>query len=258
METTKPILNIASDGRSIYVLMRDCLMVYPIHSLNSKQIIKFDALAEESINNRTPMLVCRDDAIFANDCYLYWVNLKSKDSEWKYVQRKTIYCICPIDELGLLVVGGKTFSKLSYLGKSTSRTNFKIYSNGQSDKHSHLHTFEIPNCQSESVCELKHISTKPTNTKLLLTLTDHGKLFFFRVKAYNDIELYSRVETHEIGIQSIVSLKYHAETGVLMLLEELAPKHLCFKLLKLKCSYEKVELGTESVRLPVSNYREEF
>ena len=43
-----------------------------------------------------------------------------------------------------------------------------------------------------------------------------------------------------------------------MLLEELAPKNLCFKLLKLKCSYEKVELGTESVRLPVSNYRDEF
>lgn len=56
-----------------------------------------------------------------------------------------------IDKLALLVVGGKNFSKLAYLGKSTSRTNLKLYSCGKNDKHSHLFTYDIPNCTSENI-----------------------------------------------------------------------------------------------------------
>jgi hypothetical protein len=44
------------------------------------------------------------------------------------------------------MVGGKNFSKLSYLGKSTSRSNIKIYSCGKTGKRDHLFTYDIPNC----------------------------------------------------------------------------------------------------------------
>lgn len=44
----------------------------------------------------------------------------------------------------------------------------------------------MANFQSESVIELKYVKAKP-NINFLLGLTDHGKMFFLRVKAYNNI-----------------------------------------------------------------------
>jgi hypothetical protein len=43
--------------------------------------------------------------------------LQNDSSEWKYVQRKYIYAISVIEELSLVALGGKNFSKLSYFGK---------------------------------------------------------------------------------------------------------------------------------------------
>lgn len=83
------------------------------------------------------------------------------------------------------MVGGKNFSKLSYLGKSTSRSNIKVYSCGKHGKRDHLFTYDIPECNGENVMEMKYVSTKPNGTKLLLTLTSHNKLYFLRVRAYN-------------------------------------------------------------------------
>ena len=187
IETTKQILNltISPDQKFFYILMRDCIMICPFSNPTSKKVIKFDALDEDSVKLTTPTLVCNNDFIFANECYLYWIDLAKQTSQWKYVQRKAIYCLTSIEELALLVVGDKNFSKLSYLGKTTTRTNLKFYSNGKNDKHSHLFTYDIPDCQSESIVEMKYINTKPTNTKLLLALTDHGNMFFLRIKAYN-------------------------------------------------------------------------
>lgn len=41
----------------------------------------------------------------------------NRQSEWKYCQRKEIYCLEVVEEMGLVAVGGKNFSKLSYFGK---------------------------------------------------------------------------------------------------------------------------------------------
>lgn len=82
------------------------------------------------------------------------------------------------------MVGGKTFSKLSYLGKSTHRTNVKIFSGGKTGKHDHLFTYDVPNCGGDNVVELKYITTKPSGTKLLLILTDSGLLNFVRVRSF--------------------------------------------------------------------------
>ncbi len=51
-----------------------------------------------------------------------------------------------VEELNLLMVGGKNFSKLAYLGKSTQRSNLKVYSCGKLGKRDHLFTYDIPNC----------------------------------------------------------------------------------------------------------------
>jgi hypothetical protein len=45
--------------------------------------------------------------------------------------------------MGLLAVGGKNFSKLSFFGKETSRSNIKIYNCGKSQRN-HLFTYDIP------------------------------------------------------------------------------------------------------------------
>ena len=116
------------------------------------------------------------------------------------------------------MVGGKNFSKLAYLGKSTQRSNIKVYSCGKHGKRDHLFTYDIPNCNGENVIELKHIATKPTGAKLLLALTSQHKLFFLRVRAFNHIEMYSCIEALEIGIQEIVSMKYYPESSILVCL----------------------------------------
>ncbi len=46
--------------------------------------------------------------------------------------------------MGLLAVGGKNFSKLSYFGKETSRSNIKIYTCGKVKQRNHLYTYDIP------------------------------------------------------------------------------------------------------------------
>ena len=74
---------------------------------------------------------------------MYWISLANEQSEWKYVQRKEIYSIEVIEEMKLLAVGGKNFSKLSLFGKETSRSNIKIYNCGKTDR-SHLFTYDIP------------------------------------------------------------------------------------------------------------------
>lgn len=106
-----------------------------------------------------------------------------------------------IEELNLLIVGGKTFSKLSYLGKSTHRSNIKIYNGGKTDKYEHLFTYDIPNCSKDHVTGLNYITTKPSGTKLLMVLTSSGILTFLRVRSYNEIELFSQMNCMEIGIQ---------------------------------------------------------
>jgi hypothetical protein len=135
------------------------------------------------------------------------------------------------------MVGGKNFSKLSYLGKSTSRSNIKIYSCGKHGKRDHLFTFDIPECNSENVVEMKYIVTKPNGTKLLLVLTSQSKLYFLRVKAFNHIEIYSWFNSFDIGIQEIVSINYHIGSSVLICMEKLSEENLCLKYIKANCTY---------------------
>ena len=93
-----------------------------------------------------------------------------------------------------MVLGGKNFSKLSYLGKETTRSNLKLYSCSDLDKQDHLFTYDIPGSNVGNVAHLAYISTPPHSTKLLLvhTLTpeNQSKFYFLRVKAYNKIEVY--------------------------------------------------------------------
>lgn len=130
----------------------------------------------------------------------------------------------------------------------------KIYSCGKTGKREHLFTYDIPKCEAENVLELKYISTKPKGTKLLLMLTSNNKLYFLRVRAYNDIQVFSIMDVQEIGFQEIISMKYHINSSILVCLERLDKDNLCFKFLKTNCSYEKVEIMTESVKLPVGPY----
>ena len=106
--------------------------------------------------------------------------------------------------------------------------------------------------------ELKYVSTRPKGTKLLLMLTSGAKLFFLRVRAFNELQVYSVMSILEIGIQEIISMRYYAPSSVLVCLERLDKDYLCFKFLKSACSYEKVEITTESVKLPVSAYTGDF
>jgi hypothetical protein len=93
-----------------------------------------------------------------------------------------------------VAVGGKNFSKLSYFGKETSRSNIKLYSCSPSDKHDHLFTYDFPGANVGHVAHMAYITVPPLGTKLLLVHTlsaDMRSCFFFlRVKAFNKVEVY--------------------------------------------------------------------
>jgi hypothetical protein len=91
----------------------------------------------------------------------------------------------------LVSVGGKNFSKLSYFGKETSRSNIKLYSCSSSDKHDHLFTYDLPGNNVGNVMNSAYITVPPLGTKLLLVHTLNsesiGAFHFLRVKAFNKI-----------------------------------------------------------------------
>jgi hypothetical protein len=59
------------------------------------------------------------------------------------VQRKEIHDVAIIKSKNLIAVGGKNFSKFSLFGKTTHRSNIKLY---QLDRrHDHLLTYDIEN-----------------------------------------------------------------------------------------------------------------
>lgn len=49
-------------------------------------------------------------------------------------------------------------------------------------------------------------------------------------------------------------MNYYFDSGILICLEKLSDDAMCFKYVKVNCSYEKVEIATESVKLPVAKY----
>jgi hypothetical protein len=99
--------------------------------------------------------------------------------------------------LSLIALGGKNFSKLSYFGKETSRSNLKLYSCTANDKHDHLFTYDFPGTNVGHVVSMAYITTPPLATKLLLVHTvapdARSTLFFLRVKAFNKIEVYGQL-----------------------------------------------------------------
>lgn len=44
-----------------------------------------------------PIDIYKDELIFGNESYLFWVNTITGYNEWKYVQRKYIYTLAIID-----------------------------------------------------------------------------------------------------------------------------------------------------------------
>lgn len=157
-----------------------------------------------------------EELIFGNQSYLFWVNVETGMTEWKYVQRKYIYALAVIDELSLVTIGGKNFSKLSYFGKETSRSNIKLYSCSSSDKHDHLFTYDFPGNNVGNVSSLCYITVPPQNTKLLLahTLSTQGNscIYFLRIKAFNKIEVYGQIDSDELGILKLLKIKYNKES----------------------------------------------
>lgn len=119
----------------MFVVLRDCIRWFVVGDPQARKTIKFDPIYEENVQMPCPVEKYKDDLIFGNETILYWINLTTDETQWKYVQRKYIYALAVIDELSLVAVGGKNFSKLSYFGKETSRSNIKLYSCSAGDKH---------------------------------------------------------------------------------------------------------------------------
>ena len=123
------------------------------------------------------------------------------------------------------MVGGKNFSKFSYFGKETSRSNLKLYSCSSADKHDHLYTYDIGEGNMGNVTSLAYITTPPHGTKLLLahTMTVEGgsTLHFLRVKAFNKIEVYGMIDLDELGILHLLKFKYNRESARIVCMEAL-------------------------------------
>jgi hypothetical protein len=85
-----------------------------------------------------------------------------------------------------------------------------------------LSTYDIPGADVGNVMQLIYISSSPNSTKILLayTMFNNSKqmIHFFRVKAFNKIEVYGQMEVHEIGIMRISQIKYNKATNRLIVL----------------------------------------
>jgi hypothetical protein len=164
-----------------------------------------------------------------------------------------------IEELSLAAVGGKNFSKLSYFGKETSRSNIKLYSCSSSDKHEHLFTYDIPGNNVGNVMNMAYVSAPPHGTKILIvhTLNAEGisTFHFLRVKAFNKVEVFGQIDLDELGILKLLKFKYNKQSGRIICMEALGETEMdTFKKLKLKCQYEKVEVSTEGCKFPLKRY----
>lgn len=184
----------------------------------------------------------QDELIFGNETILYWVNLSSKDHQWKYVQRKYIYALAVIQELSLVAVGGKNFSKLAYFGKETTRTNIKLYSCSSNDKHEHLFTYDIPGEHIGNIVNMAYLTVPPHSTKLLLLQTlnpsSHSTFHFLRVKAFNKVEVYGQIDLEELGILNLIRFRHNDCCARVVCMEALGETRMdSFKRLKLKCQY---------------------
>jgi hypothetical protein len=240
--------------------VRDCVRCFVLEEPLARKSIKFDPIYEENTNLPCPIDRYKDELIFGNESTLYWVNTVSGEAEWKYVQRKDIYCLSVIEELSLVAVGGRSFSKLSYFGKSTGRSNIKLYSCSSADKHDHLFTYDLPGDNVGNVLSMAYVSVPPHGIRLLLVHTlsnsSSSSLYFLRIKAFNKVEVYGQIDLDELGIINLLKFKYNRLSSRIVCLETLgeAPQVDCFKRLKLRCQYEKVEVATEGIKVPLKQY----
>lgn len=46
------------------------------------------------------------------------------------------------------------------------------------------------------------------------------RLLFLRIRAYNVIEIYGNIELNDIGIQSIITMRYNPKSMKLLILEQ--------------------------------------
>ena len=65
-----------------------------------------------------------------------------------------------------------------------------------------------------------------------------------RVRGYNNIEVYGKVELNDVGIQGIIEMKYNPRCQKLVVLEQVDTEHSALKRLKVKSMYEKAEVLT--------------
>lgn len=229
IEFTQKILNLFMEEKEgiteVYVVLRDCVRCMVLGNPSAHRIIKFDAIYEENVHMPCPVDKYKDEIIFGNETILYWVDVASGESEWKYVQRKYIYALAVIHELSLVAVGGKNFSKLAYFGKETTRTNIKMYSCSSGDKHEHLFTYDIPGHQVGNVVNMAYITTPPHSTKLLLVQTlnpsSQSSFHFLRVKAFNKVEVYAQIDLSELGILNLIRFRHNSQTGKVVCQEAL-------------------------------------
>lgn len=95
------MLNVLIDKKEnmhlIYVLLRDCVRVFMLEDPSYKKILKFDPIDQEHTSMPCPIDIYKDELIFGNESYLFWVNTITGTNEWKYVQRKYIYTLAIID-----------------------------------------------------------------------------------------------------------------------------------------------------------------
>jgi len=105
-----------------------------------------------------------------------------------------------------------------------------------------------------------YVGVPPHGIRLLLVHTfsnnSSSSLFFLRVKAFNKIEIYGQIDLDELGIINLLRIKASRSTSRIVCLESLGegPQIDCFKRLKLRCQYEKVEVSTEGIKVPLQQY----
>lgn len=106
---------------------------------------------------------------------------------------------------------------------------------------------------------LAYISVPPQGAKLLLAHSLNqasvSTFHFLRVKAFNKVEVLAQIDLDELGIINLLKFKHNRESGRVVCMEALGDTGMdIFKRLKIKCQYDKVEVFTEGIKLPLKRY----
>lgn len=196
-------------GSKYFLLFANALVVYDVAG-NQRESKMISLQETDTFNDHKFKKVFMKHhghyVVFGCDYSFNVVDLERARGEWVAVQRKEILDVAIIKEKGLLAVGGKNFSKFSLFGKTTQRSNIKLY--GLEGKHDHLLTYDIEG--GGVILQLEEVKIEDKQVLVALgELEAVQTLYLLNVLGPTKIEVIGKFDLgNDLALQHIRSMQF--------------------------------------------------